>query len=357
MSTPTLTTDTVPAIRSFDVEVASVHQLSPCFRRVTFTGPDLEYFGTDRNGLTLDLRVKLVIPSPGHQVPDFSELDNGWYQKWLALDASSRGYLRTYTVRALRSVSPGRTELDIDFVLHLGGASGPAARWAANAATGDRMTLIGPNALAGDCLGIEFKPGGFSCAGSDEAPAPAERVTAANERPAPGNTTSSGAPAPTGTSALPDPGQRVLLVGDETAVPAIGAILAALPDNVTGTAIIEVPSAADFLDLPTRSQVQVRWLARNSAQHGMFLQQAVRQVVVPAWCHRGVEPEAVDVDESLLWETPEPGHATWNGFYAWIAGEAAVVRELRRYLVRDVGVDRRNVAFMGYWRQGKAERS
>ena len=37
--------------------------------------------------------------------------------------------------------------------------------------------------------------------------------------------------------------------------------------------------------------------------------------------------------------------------------EAAVVRGLRRYLVRDVGVDRKQVAFMGYWRKGRAELS
>jgi NADPH-dependent ferric siderophore reductase len=42
-------------------------------------------------------------------------------------------------------------------------------------------------------------------------------------------------------------------------------------------------------------------------------------------------------------------------FYAWIAGEAGVVKDLRRYLVRDVGIDRKQVAFMGYWRKGKAE--
>jgi NADPH-dependent ferric siderophore reductase len=42
-------------------------------------------------------------------------------------------------------------------------------------------------------------------------------------------------------------------------------------------------------------------------------------------------------------------------FYAWIAGEAAVIKDMRRYLVRDVGIDRKQVAFMGYWRQGKAE--
>ncbi|WP_349814885.1 SIP domain-containing protein [Curtobacterium sp. MCJR17_043] len=36
-------------------------------------------------------------------------------------------------------------------------------------------------------------------------------------------------------------------------------------------------------------------------------------------------------------------------------GEAGCVKELRRHLVRGVGLDRKQVAFMGYWRHGKAE--
>jgi iron complex transport system ATP-binding protein len=48
---------------------------------------------------------------------------------------------------------------------------------------------------------------------------------------------------------------------------------------------------------------------------------------------------------------PAPAHIG----YAWIAGEAAVVRDLRRLLVHDLGVDRRDVAFMGCWRQGRVE--
>jgi len=42
-------------------------------------------------------------------------------------------------------------------------------------------------------------------------------------------------------------------------------------------------------------------------------------------------------------------------FCAWLAGEAAVIKTLRRHLVTGCGVDRRSVAFMGYWRQGRAE--
>ncbi|UWF78561.1 SIP domain-containing protein [Microbacterium sp. EF45047] len=41
--------------------------------------------------------------------------------------------------------------------------------------------------------------------------------------------------------------------------------------------------------------------------------------------------------------------------HAWLAGEAGTITALRRHLVRDLGVDRRSVAFMGYWRAGRAE--
>jgi NADPH-dependent ferric siderophore reductase len=40
---------------------------------------------------------------------------------------------------------------------------------------------------------------------------------------------------------------------------------------------------------------------------------------------------------------------------AWLAGEAGVIRTLRRHLVGERGVDRKAVAFMGYWRKGRAE--
>jgi NADPH-dependent ferric siderophore reductase len=71
----------------------------------------------------------------------------------------------------------------------------------------------------------------------------------------------------------------------------------------------------------------------------------------------------VDQVDPDLWETPtysssgEPlstGGAGVPGLYAWIAGESKVVTGLRRTLVADLGLDRRQVAFMGYWRRGVA---
>jgi NADPH-dependent ferric siderophore reductase len=60
----------------------------------------------------------------------------------------------------------------------------------------------------------------------------------------------------------------------------------------------------------------------------------------------------VDVDSGILWEVPEEAQRT-SGPYAWLAGEAGVVKGLRRHLVQEAGLDRRSVAFMGYWRQGR----
>ncbi|WP_457964185.1 siderophore-interacting protein [Arthrobacter sp. D1-29] len=337
---------TEPMTLAFEVTVSSVQELSPNFRRVTFGGYSLRDFGV--HGDTMDLRIKLMIPSlaeDGTQLPlpVFEMAESGWYREWLAMDPAVRGSMRTYTVRQSRldSVYP---EIDVDFVMHFDdhGHGGPAAHWALNAKPGDAITMIGPNNRAAHCVtaeiysGIEWRPG---------------------------------------------MAQRVLLAGDETAIPAISAILENLPSYMSGHAFLEVPQAGDFLDIKTAADVQITWLARGAAigrsrPHGELLQQAVRQAIpVPGWVGikesdggAGPEPEDVNVDVDILWETPARMEtaeieATKNPdmpagampFYAWIAGEAAVIKDMRRYLVRDVGIDRKQVAFMGYWRQGKAE--
>ncbi|XAS67242.1 siderophore-interacting protein [Micrococcaceae bacterium Sec5.7] len=341
---------TQPMTLAFGVTVSAVQELSPNFRRVTFGGYSLRDFGV--HGGTLDLRVKLMIPSlaeDGSQIPlpKFEMEQDGWYQEWLAMDPATRGSMRTYTVRQERldAVYP---EIDVDFVMHFDSPaqlhknSGPGANWAFNAKPGDALTIIGPNNRAAHCItaeiysGIEWRPG---------------------------------------------MAQRVLLAGDETSVPAITAILESLPAYMTGHAFLEVPEAGDFHEISTEADVEITWLARGasigrSRPHGEMLQESVRRAVpVPGWVGlkaadggAGPEPEDVNVDVDVLWETParmdtaaisatkNPGKpAGAMPFYAWIAGEAAVIRDMRRYLVRDVGMDRKQVAFMGYWRQGKAE--
>lgn len=71
---------------------------------------------------------------------------------------------------------------------------------------------------------------------------------------------------------------------------------------------------------------------------------------------RRAEPaglDDVDVDAVTLWEVPEAG-STDGELYGWLAGEAAVIKRLRRLLVQEHSVPRASVAFMGYWREGRS---
>ena len=74
---------------------------------------------------------------------------------------------------------------------------------------------------------------------------------------------------------------------------------------------------------------------------------------------RGANVEEIDIDTGILWEVPRTakGGAALKSapLYAWLAGEAGAIKTLRRHLVTTHGVDRRAVAFMGYWRLGRAE--
>jgi NADPH-dependent ferric siderophore reductase len=180
-----------------------------------------------------------------------------------------------------------------------------------------------------------------------------------------------GATATTYAGAEFDPAGRteLLLVGDETAVPALTRILADLPAGHTGDVFVEVPSEADLLPMPPPEAIEVHWIFRGDAAYGRRLAAAVRG-------HLGLRPEpetvAVEPPPSSgleVWETAahsasgedlDAGRrvpAAWSDLYAWIAGESWAVRSLRRALVDELGLDRAQVAFMGYWRQGVAMRS
>jgi NADPH-dependent ferric siderophore reductase len=111
--------------------------------------------------------------------------------------------------------------------------------------------------------------------------------------------------------------------------------------------------------------VRLVWLPREGAPLGERLRAELLEGLGVATAEGErpvVAPEEVDPD---LWETPTwsssgedldapslPGAPGLEGVYAWIAGESRVVTGLRRTLVRDLGMDRRQVAFMGYWREG-----
>lgn len=322
---------TEPAYRVFAVTVARVHRLSPSFIRITFTGPDVHAFGTDG----LDQRIKIVLPTAAGRAPAAADfVGDSWYQAWRALPEEDRCPLRTYTVRAVRP-DAGLGEVDVDFVLHGDGDGehdGPASRWVAAAQVGSECVLIGPNArYDGPPSGIEWAP-------------PADATC-------------------------------LVLAGDETAAPAILAIVESLAPGTRAHAFIEVPDELDALPVTLPDGVQLTWLPRSGAtvaafgyEHGVLLDRAVREHMrgcAALSAERGADLEDVDIDAGILWDVPAadgPGAVpeqapapALRGCYAWIAGEAGVVKDLRRYLVRDLGIDRRFVAFMGYWRRGKAE--
>ena len=141
-------------------------------------------------------------------------------------------------------------------------------------------------------------------------------------------------------------------------------ILGCLPDDAVGTAFLEVPCASDFQELVAPTGVTVNWYARGEhAPVGDRLVPVVRTYFgLPALDVR----TDVEIDPDL-WETPSWSssgevtetleHHDHAELFCWIAGESAMVTNLRRALVREVGIDRSQVAFMGYWRRGVAMKS
>lgn len=307
--------DAIPAYRHFDVTVRRVVELSPSFIRITFTGDDLDRFGDT----CLDQRVKIVFPIPGTACTDpYADMPRtgDWYARWRTLPEARRNPIRTYTVRDVRTEP---REVDIDFVCH--GDAGIASRWARRVVVGDPCLLIGPDRRADSAMvGVEWRPGSAT---------------------------------------------DLLLAGDETAVPAILSIVSELPADARGHAFLEVPEPADALTAPGPEGVELTWLARangsensnnigvsREVRHGDELVPAVKRHVAKFRQQVGAS-DAAAFDEENLWDTPgeEPG----AGMFAWLAGEATAITTLRRHLVAERGWDRRRIAFMGYWKKGKAE--
>jgi NADPH-dependent ferric siderophore reductase len=316
----TTTTADLPLLLT-EVECRAVRRLSPSFVRIELGSPDLADLGVD--GPWWDQRIKLVFPhgGAGAEPPSFDGADESWFTTWIQRPVEERGHMRTYTVREV--VGEGaETRVVVDFIVHEG-ECGPGGTWGATASVGDRLVLMGPRRGV-EYGGIEFVPGDA---------------------------------------------ETLLLVGDETAVPAIGAVLAQLDADARGHVFVEVPYAADVLELEHPEGVTVTWLPRDGAPRGEDLHAAVLE-------HLGAGPRHVEVpevpDEDVdpdLWETPAYSSSgedveapvrtvdRFAGLYAWIAGESKVVTGLRRAMVRDLGIDRHQVAFMGYWRVGVAMQS
>ncbi|MFE9834931.1 siderophore-interacting protein [Streptomyces sp. NPDC005551] len=277
-----MTTAVAAPFRFFSLQVARTRRLGPSLLRVTFTGPDLHAFLSDGR----DQSLSLFLPHPGQSEPAVPvELGDNWWQGWRELPDDVRAVMRSYTLRGLRRDALGRTtEIDIDFALHgvaPGAATpaGPASRWAAGAAAGDRVLLLGP--ATEDNRAIRFRP--------------------------------------------PEDTDLVVMWGDETAVPAVSAILETLPAGMRARVWLDVPHAGDIQDVATAADAEITWLVRHERSPAAL--DAIRNAELPAA----------------------------RAPYAWIAGESGRVRELRRHLVHERGIDRRRVTFVGYWRRGLTE--
>jgi len=244
-------------------EVVRTSRVTPHMIRVVLGGEGLRGFPA---GEFTDHYVKLLFAPPGapYAVPFDVE------QIRAELPQELWPVTRTYTVRAWDTA---RGELTIDFVHH--GDEGLAGPWAAAAVPGDRIQLFGPG----------------------------------------------GAYAPSPTA------DWHLLVGDESALPAIGAALPRLPDGVPALVFVEVEGPAEQQgDLVLREGVSVVWVHRGDGVPGEAVVTAVKAVELP----------------------PGAGHV-------FVHGEAGLVRDLRLHLRAERGLDPAFTSISGYWRRGRTE--
>jgi len=210
-----------------------------------------------------DDHVKLFLPPPGQEKPVLPTLGP---TKLVFPDGAARPVARDYTPRRYDAAA---NTLAIDFVLH---GDGPATSWAAQAKPGQLLGVGGPR-------GSFIVPNGFDW---------------------------------------------YLLVGDETALPAIGRRLEELPPGARALVVIEVADADEEQRFDTRTRLDARWLHR---------------------C--GAEPDASLLTKAVAALTLPRGDG-----YAWLATEASAAKALRRHLVEERGLRRDRVRASAYWRRG-----
>lgn len=242
--------------------VVRTHQLTPQMVRVVFGGEDLRDIPV---GEYTDHYVKLLFPRPGVTYP--APFDMARIRE--ELPRSQWPVTRTYTVRRW---DPQVGELSVDFVVH--GDRGLAGPWAQAAEPGDQIRILGPG-------------GGY----------------------------------------FPDPQAGWhLLVGDESALPAIAAALERLPAGAPAQVLLEVEGPEEEQGLVTPAGTEVRWLHRRPGTRHSALPEAVRSLATP------------------------PGDP-----HVFVHGEASWVKEIRRYLRMELQVPRERLSISGYWRLGHDE--
>ncbi|MEO3751729.1 siderophore-interacting protein [Streptomyces sp. B6B3] len=242
--------------------VLRTSRVTPHMIRVVLGGDGLRDFAT---GSYTDHYVKLVFPVPGVSYPE--PFDVAAIRRDLPREQWPT--TRTYTVRVW---DPDARELTIDFVYH--GDQGLAGPWAAAARPGDTLHLTGPG-------------GGYA----------------------------------------PDPdADWHLMVGDESALPAVAVALEALPAGAVAKVFLEIAGPEEEQKILSHGDVEIIWLDRGDRPAGTTLVPAVTAADLP------------------------PGTP-----HAFVHGEAHFVRDLRRHLRHELGLNRERMSVSGYWRRGVTE--
>lgn len=281
----------------YDVTLTARQQVSSSFVRLTLRGHDL----ADCSPTLLDQRVKLLFGDDAALDLMLTSGDD-WYA---ALVAAGPGgpKLRTYT---LVSVTPDEADDPAD-----GG-------WG----TVQIDVAVHPISDEDDAPGMRF---------ATSAPIGARTLLVAGDRRVEGHDRA-------GVAWRTDVTDNVVLVGDETALPAVLNIVASLPADARGRVVLEVPHADDVREVVRPAGVTIDWRVRERGED-------VGEVFAsPA------PVTAADADaDDLLWDEISQT-ATRQ---AWVAGEAGWVRTLRAQ-ARAAGVPKDEISFMGYWKRGLA---
>jgi NADPH-dependent ferric siderophore reductase len=136
----------------------------------------------------------------------------------------------------------------------------------------------------------------------------------------------------------PAPGYKIdpdaqwfVLAGDETALPAIETILEELPAHARAKVYVEVTNQREARPLQSAASIDVRWLSRGEdfREAGKPLEAALR--------------------------APEPLPAEAGRIY--VGCEAAAMRRIRDYYLKERGVERETLVTRGYWKLGAANPS